>query len=439
MKLQTTIEHQKPQFTIGYKDTLISIGSCFADNIGNYLQETLFNIAPNPFGVMYNPASVLKTLQNIRHNRVCSAEQLQFNNGIYCSLEHHGIFSNPSQQQCLNNINSAVAKAHATWQKCSVLLLTFGTAWVYEDKQSEQIVANCHKFSGNRFNRYMLSVDQIAEMWNNELQTIHTEKPDLKVIFTVSPIRHWKDGAHGNQISKATLLLAIEKIKESNPNVEYFPAYEIVLDELRDYRFYAEDMLHPSTQAVQYIRETFCKLFIDEASLKTLSNIENYNQSVKHRPLHPDSDEWKKFTQRRDENGKKVAIELLNASNYSCVIKSNDKLKVYTERGIKDLYRLYKKEPETLKNAFIADKVVGKGAASLMILGGISEIYSNVMSENAIKLLEKSNIIHTFVKQVSHIINRVGNDMCPVEKLCMNAQTAEQALPLIEDFINKQQ
>lgn len=439
MKLQTTIEHQKPQFTIGYKDTLISIGSCFADNIGNYLQESLLNIAPNPFGVMYNPASVLKTLQNIRQNRECSEQQLQLNNGMYCSPEHHGVFSHPSKQQCIKNINSALAEAHKVWQKCSVLLLTFGTAWVYQDKQSGEIVANCHKLPADRFNRYMLSVDQIAEMWNKELQTIRTEKPDLKIIFTVSPIRHWKDGAHGNQLSKATLLLAIDKIKASNPNIEYFPAYEIVLDELRDYRFYAEDMLHPSSQTVQYIRETFCKLFMDEASLKTLRSVESYNQSVKHRPLHPDSDEWKKFTQRREENGKKLAIKLLHAGNYSCVIKSGDKLKLFTERGIKDLYRLYKQQPDTLKDAFIADKVVGKGAASLMILGGISEIYSDVISENAIKLLEKSNIIHTFAKQVPHIINRAGVDMCPVEKLCMNAETAQQALPLIEGFINKQQ
>ena len=437
MQLQTKVEFTTPKFTIGYSDKIISLGSCFADNIGNYLKSCQFNILPNPNGVIYNPISVLNTLQSIRANKEYKADSLVESGGLFHSMYHHGDFSKRTAEETINCIGEGSRIAHEMWDKCSLLLITFGTAWVYQYKTTGNVVANCHKLPASNFERRMVTVEEIVELWQKEIEDIIAERPNIKIIFTVSPIRHWKDGAHGNQTSKATLLLAIDKLVKQFHNVEYFPAYEIVMDELRDYRFYAEDMLHPSQVAIEYIKECFCKQFMDQPSLKIISSVEKYSKAVSHRPLHPESEEWQKFLKKREEQAKELAIELLHASNASCIILNNNKFHYFTERGIKDLYNLYKNRPEILKNSFIADKVVGKGAAALMALGEISELYTDIISEKAVKMLQKCKIIHSFAKQVPYIINRAGNGMCPVETLCSEIETPEECLTQIESFINK--
>lgn len=316
MQFRTVVEYSKPKFNIGYRDSIISIGSCFADNIGNYLNDTLFDIIPNPFGVMYNPISVLETLQAIRNNKEFKGESLICHNGMFHSMAHHGSFSRPTEQETLSLIGEASLKAHNQWKKCTLLLITFGTAWVFRNRENGNVVANCHKLPSERFERVLLSVEQIAERWIEELKQIRIENPTLKVIFTVSPIRHWKDGAHGNQISKSTLLLAINRIVQSLPNCDYFPAYEIVMDELRDYRFYAEDMNHPSSTAIQYIREQFCSHFMDQPSIELKKRAEQCKRMLEHRPLHPDNEEWQKFCVKRDTLEKSLKMEIENFRNH---------------------------------------------------------------------------------------------------------------------------
>ncbi len=300
MQLQTVVECGKPKFNIGYHDSIISIGSCFADNIGNYLHDTLFDIIPNPFGVMYNPISVLNTLHAIETGKEFQKESLIHSEGLYHSMDHHGCFSQPTADHTLSLINQTSLEVHKEWEKCSLLLITFGTAWVYRYKSNDKVVANCHKLPASLFERELLSVEQIAELWIKELQRVTNNNPKIKIIFTVSPIRHWKDGAHGNQISKSTLLLAIEKIIDTIPNADYFPAYEIMMDELRDYRFYAEDMNHPSQIAIQYIRERFCSHFMDKENIELLKRAEQCKRLIEHRPLHPNNEEWQRFCTKRD-------------------------------------------------------------------------------------------------------------------------------------------
>lgn len=315
MQLQTVVEIERAPFCIGYSDNIISIGSCFADNIGNYLKECLFNIIPNPVGVMYNPVSVLNTLKMVCSATQFTTDNLVFSNGLYHSMQHHGSLSLHSAEECIKRINYISLDTNRHWQECNLLLITFGTAWIYRDKSSGKVVANCHKLPADNFTREMLSADEIANMWIEWLHKVEADKPNIKVIFTVSPIRHWKDGAHGNQLSKSTLLIAIDKIIRNTKNCDYFPAYEIVMDELRDYRFYGEDMLHPSNQAVAYIREKFCRHYMDEASLNLMQRAEKHAKSMAHIALHPESEEWQRFIAKRERCKEELIKEIKRVRN----------------------------------------------------------------------------------------------------------------------------
>ena len=284
MKLNTSVDIAPSARQIGYGDKILLLGSCFADNIGAKFAEHYFQATVNPFGTLYNPASIAAAITNIGNS------QLVEHNGLWHSMMHHGAFSDKDKEQLIARCEQSRALLHSALMEASTVVVTFGTAWVYE--MGGQVVANCHKLPANRFTRRCLTVNEIVEMW----QPIVASMPDKHWIFTVSPIRHVKDGLHANQISKAILLQAVDQLGQS-----YFPSYEIMMDELRDYRFYAEDMVHPSAVAVEYIWQRFVDTYMiqdTQTEMRVLNQLWRDNQ---HRMLHPDTDEARTFVQRLAE------------------------------------------------------------------------------------------------------------------------------------------
>ncbi|MBR1878496.1 MAG: GSCFA domain-containing protein [Paludibacteraceae bacterium] len=284
MKLHTSVDIPSSPWQIGYNDRILLLGSCFSDEIGRKMEEHNMPVTCNPFGTLYNPLSIAQAMQ------MTEVPELLAYDGLFHSMAHHGSFSRPTE----SGTREAVARSLQTMQtairEATVIIVTFGTAWVYE--MGGTVVGNCHKMPANYFTRRRLSVDEIVTAW----QPVVAAYPDKHWIFTVSPIRHVKDGLHENQLSKATLLMAVEElvkcpnepINDQMVNRLYFPSYEILLDELRDYRFYADDLVHPSSLAVNYIWERFTETFCSPHTRNQM-NIENKRwKFAHHTPLHPD-------------------------------------------------------------------------------------------------------------------------------------------------------
>lgn len=296
MKLyRTIIETKESQNKISYHTPVLFMGSCFTENIGNKMQELKFPVLVNPFGVLYNPVSVRQSLEILLDKRDFEEKDLDFFNEQWYSFYHDTEFSNPDQKKCLDNINGKLNQARELFKNAKYLIVTFGTAWVYEYIKTEKIVSNCHKIPAKEFTRYKLGVEDIFVQWAKLLNRIEDFNPDLKVIFTVSPVRHWKDGAIQNQLSKSTLILAIHQIMKIFENVEYFPAFEIMMDDLRDYRFYADDMMHPSKVAIDYIWDHFASTFFEKETAIIFKEVYKIIQAKNHKPLNPNTNEYKKF------------------------------------------------------------------------------------------------------------------------------------------------
>lgn len=296
MDFSTKINIPNVKRKYGYTDRFMLIGSCFAENIGKQLACSKFSIDINPFGIQYNPSSIGRALRLLLDGRPFAATDLFCEKGIYYSFMHHGSFSADTENGCLELINSRFEKAAEGIRTASVLVVTLGTAWVYKLKSTGEIVSNCHKLPEKMFVRERLSVDEIVEDWSLLLNDLFSVNPGMNVLFTVSPIRHWKDGAHENQLSKATLLLAVDELKRKFVGrTDYFPSYEIMMDELRDYRFYADDMIHPSPLAVNYIWEKFCENYITPQSKEVMKEIEEIRKAVAHRPFRQESEAYRQF------------------------------------------------------------------------------------------------------------------------------------------------
>lgn len=292
----THIKIPESPFKIQYKDRVMFIGSCFAGHIGDKMSVYRFRVNTNPFGVLYNPLSVSSACRRMLNPEPFVTDDLFLHGGLYHSFAHHGRFSDVSVGSCLTGINDSLRHAAEQLRALSYLVITFGTAHVYRFKKSGAVVANCHKLPASDFVHERLTVGRIMDEWSDLLHELWRINPSLKIIFTVSPIRHWKDGAHPNQISKATLLLAEQALAEQYPGqVLYFPAYEIMMDELRDYRFYAEDMIHPSSQAIDYIWERFSDVYMDRETHLLMKEVEVINKSLNHRPFNIKNEAYKQF------------------------------------------------------------------------------------------------------------------------------------------------
>ncbi len=296
MELYTRVELPDDMPRITHEDRLMLFGSCFATHMGERLAAAKFRCDTNPYGVLYNPASISAALREIIAGKRYEASGLFQHQGCWHSPMHHGDFSAPTAEEALQHVNTRLQSASASLGQCSFLLLTWGTAWVYEDRATGNIVGNCHKLPESHFTRRRLSVDEIVRDYGSLCNVLFTRVPQLKVLFTVSPIRHVRDGLHANQLSKSTLLLAADEMCRMFPGrVCYFPAYEIVLDELRDYRFYADDLVHPSGKAVEYVWQQFVHSCISPHSLSVMEECENINRMLSHKPFRPESEEYKRF------------------------------------------------------------------------------------------------------------------------------------------------
>ncbi|MDR0843999.1 MAG: GSCFA domain-containing protein [Tannerella sp.] len=324
MNFLTHIELPPSKVRISCGDSLLLLGSCFAESMGHLLTGSKFRTDVNPFGVLYNPSSIAMAIRQLLNPKERTVQDLFSHEGLYHSFSHHSSFSSVSETDCLRKINEQLRYSSGNLQHVNRLCITFGTAYVYRLKESGQVVANCHKLPDKRFDRERLPVSQITDEWVELLSTLFNKNESLRCIFTVSPIRHWKDGAHENQLSKSTLLLAIEQIQRRFPEqVAYFPAYEVMMDELRDYRFYADDMFHPSSAAVRYIWERFVETYMDAQTRTFVKEIEEIQKALNHKPLNPKSDSYKHFVMQT-----LLKMERLHTKMpYLCFEKEMDMLK----------------------------------------------------------------------------------------------------------------
>ena len=298
MNLFTTIDIPAlPSLT--HSDKLMLIGSCFATEMGERLQRAKFACDVNPYGVLYNPLSISQALKEMLSEKVYTPTDLFQHADYWHSPMHHGDFSAPTADEALQTINHRIAMAYEALQSLDCLLLTFGTAWVYEEKETHRIVGNCHKLPERNFLRRRLSVEEIVSEYTSLFTGMMVRNPKLKIVLTVSPIRHVRDGLHNNQLSKATLLLAIDQLQQTfSGRVFYFPAYELLMDELRDYRFYADDLVHPSAKAVEMVWQRFVQVAMNADTQQLMKQCNNLAQALNHRPLQPQSEENYRFLQQ---------------------------------------------------------------------------------------------------------------------------------------------
>ena len=298
MILQTEIKIQPIDQPIAYGDGLVFLGSCFADEVGGICRGLGLDALVNPFGVLYNPASIAQSLERLYSGTPFShKEVIRVGEGQYCTFSHNTAFWNVSESALLEQVNQSLVKAHAYFEKSKWVILSLGTSWAFRDKETQKVVSNCHKLPAARFERVFLSVEQSVRC----LSEIVQQHPDKQFIFTVSPLRHLKDGLHENQLSKAALLLAVDHVCKQFSNAHYFPAYEILLDELRDYRFYKEDMVHPTEQAVRYIWERFADFAIDPKEKPAMQAAAELRQMLHHKPVFPESEAFKKFEAQKEK------------------------------------------------------------------------------------------------------------------------------------------
>jgi len=294
-EFRTVVKLRESDIKISYDSTLLFLGSCFSENIGDRFKDRHFSIEVNPFGVLYNPDSVKQGLEILLKKRLFDESVLFGYQGRWHSFFHHSRFSMPDKSSALEQINRNIIKGHETLKRADFLFITFGTAWVYENVDDGNIVANCHKLPASHFRRYRLEVEDIVKSYSELIDELKALNPDINIIFTVSPVRHLKDGAHGNQLSKSVLLLAVEELVRENENVDYFSAYELVMDDLRDYRFYAEDMVHPGKLAVDYIWDRLSEVYFDSKAKSFVKEIEKILKARAHRPFNKNGPEYNKF------------------------------------------------------------------------------------------------------------------------------------------------
>ncbi|TBX65370.1 GSCFA domain-containing protein [Flavobacterium silvisoli] len=297
MQFSTSVPIPKNGNPIDYHSKIVSLGSCFAENMAAKFEYFKFRNTVNPFGIIFNPVSIEKLVLRAVNQEFFTDEDIFFYNDLWHSYEVHSELSQPDKGTFLNNLNQKVTELHLHISNATHILITYGTSWVYKLKATEQLVANCHKVPQNQFDKEILSVAVIEQSIQNTIDLIRKLNPDCHFTFTVSPVRHLKDGFVENQRSKAHLITAIHNLSFANTasTFNYFPSYEILMDELRDYRFYAEDMLHPNPTAIDYIWQRFAETQITENSYPVMEEVDALQKGLAHRPFNPNSENHLKF------------------------------------------------------------------------------------------------------------------------------------------------
>ena len=305
MNFRTPLPLEKSPIEISHESPLLCVGSCFATNMGQKLETAKFSTFINPFGISYNPVSIAECLSYLIDNQLFTAENIFQQGELWHSFSHHGHFSKMSETETLEGINARLTSARYFFKTTQKIIITLGSANVFMYEKTGKIVANCHKVPNQEFEKKRLSVNEIVGDLENILTCLKNKNPDLEVILSVSPIRHLREGIVENQRSKATLILATEQLCKRLDFVHYFPAYEIMMDDLRDYRFYETDMTHPTPQAVDYIWDIFQNTYFSEKTQTLTQRIERIVTASKHRPFHTQSIDYHNF---RKNNIAKIEV-----------------------------------------------------------------------------------------------------------------------------------
>ena len=298
---RTEITPDPPGWSIAYADSIMLMGSCFAEHMGNNLLSRLFNVDLNPFGVLFNPVSIASGLQGLIGREKYTKDDLFFHQGLWHSFDHHSRFSGLDPEEVLEGINKRLLESSSNLLNAKTLFITFGTARVYHHLKNGRVVANCHKVPAAEFQNQLLRVGDVVRLYTRIFQELWQINSTLNIILTVSPVRHWKDGAMGNQVSKSTLILAVSELVNEFDQLKYFPAYEIFMDDLRDYRFYDQDMLHPGQAGIEYIWDKFSNCFFDSETRCIVSRVEKIVKARSHIPRNPDTEAYQEFQKNLDE------------------------------------------------------------------------------------------------------------------------------------------
>ncbi len=295
IKFRSEIELSTSSYSIQHTDRIISMGSCFAERIGYRMKQDKWNILINPTGIVYNPISLSKHLDHFTHSRVLNSQELVNRQGYYHHFDFHSQFSSTSSEETISRINSAIEGVATYKSQTNWLFLTLGTAWAFRKKSDQSIVANCHKFPSSDFTQELLSVEEITSQLKQSIDQLRTSCPQIKVILTVSPVRHLRHGMVDNNRSKSILHLAVHQLVNTMADLFYFPSYEIMMDDLRDYRFYEEDLIHPNKQALDYIWEKFSESSFSDSTRLLLTRIQSLKLRMAHRAFDPGSVQYQDF------------------------------------------------------------------------------------------------------------------------------------------------
>lgn len=314
MQFRTQIPISKSNFPIDYNSKILSIGSCFAENMAEKFDYFKFQNETNPFGIIFNSVSIEKLFQRVCDQDFYQEKDVFFHNERWHSFDVHSDLSNSDREELLETLNKAITETHKQLKEATHIIITFGTSWIYRHLEKDQIVANCHKVPQKQFSKELLSVETIQKSIQNTVELIQTLNPKINFIFTISPVRHIKDGFVENQLSKSHLFTALHSIlKTHNSQLtthNYFPSYEIMMDELRDYRFYGEDMLHPNQIAIDYIWKLFSENYISESSFPVMKEVDDIQKSLRHRSFNPEAEQHKKFLEKLQQKIKELGEKI---------------------------------------------------------------------------------------------------------------------------------
>lgn len=310
MKLQTQIPLHPQQYNnIDYHSKIVLIGSCFVEHIGKKLEYFKFQNLQNPLGILFHPLAIETLITNAINEREYTEEDVFFLNEQWHCFDAHSKLSNVSKEELLKDLNENIKSTHQYINNSTHIIITLGTAWVYRHVETDTVVANCHKVPQRQFVKALLSVDEVSESLQATVSLIKSVNPKVVIIFTVSPVRHLKDGFVENTQSKAHLIAAVHEVIDPRHQIHYFPSYEIMMDELRDYRFYDSDMLHPNAIAIDYIWDKFQKVWIAEEASKTMDDIDTIQKGLLHRPFNKSSEAYQQFLQNLEFKKQEVQIQ----------------------------------------------------------------------------------------------------------------------------------
>lgn len=300
-QFRTEVNPPSFPFSIHHGSKLTLMGSCFTENMGARLQEHKIDALVNPFGILFNPFSIMNALERMLNERTYAEEELVQTGEHWASLDHHGRFNASKPKEALEHINRSLMEGRSQLLASDVIFITLGSAWVYEHLDTGHTVANCHKIPNKAFKKRLLTHQEVHLILRHIPDFLKAKGINAEVVFTVSPVRHWKDGAVENQRSKAHLISAVHQVVEAYERCHYFPAYEMQMDDLRDYRFYANDMLHPNSQAIDYIWEGFQQSFFSDETRIICQELKAVVQAASHRPVDPESNAFQRFLRKQLE------------------------------------------------------------------------------------------------------------------------------------------